>query len=242
MTGHLNATRFAQKPLQQPAYNFADVPKAERDLRGSSLQFVDNDRDAFHTCMAEMLLLCKEALRRRPPLKGTGSKPLSLEYLADRFDVDDPVFGYLIRTEESTARRTPPEWKKGMLQGFITVTTFTNYQKTFRWDSHHDAAFSCDEEDVATELANGKRKWDEDGSLAKGMQATVRCGDIWNEGVVWPRIAEISLLGGLGCGAVSSRMASNVKKKLSFSSRLTNMVCVYSHRRWFRSSLSIWNA
>jgi hypothetical protein len=47
--------------------------------------------------------------------------------------------------------------------------------------------------------------WDTDGNLAREMQATVRCGDIWNEGVVWPRIAEISLLGGLGCGKVSKR-------------------------------------
>jgi len=38
------------------------------------------------------------------------------------------------------------------------------------------------------------------GSLARSLQSTVRCGDIHEEGIVWPRIAEISLLGALGCG------------------------------------------
>lgn len=198
LTGHLNATRFAQKPLPQPTYNFRNVPKAERDLKGSSLQYLD-ERDAFHTCMAEMLLLCKEAMRRRPSSK-VGGKPLSLEYLADRFDIDDPVFGFLVRTKDNLDNAEG--WQKGMLQGFVTITTFTNYQKSFRWDSHNEAAFSYDDENLAIERASGERKWDADASLAAGMQATVRCGDIWNEGIVWPRIAEISLLGGLGCGSV----------------------------------------
>ena len=90
-----------------------------------------------------------------------------------------------------------------MLQGFITVTTFTNWQTTFRWDSLHDNAFSYDEADLALQMARGERKYDRDGTLAEAMQATVRKGDPWNEGIVFPRIAEISLLGGLGCGKVS---------------------------------------
>jgi hypothetical protein len=206
-TGHLNAMRWAQKPLPQPSYNFANVPKAERDLKGSSLQYVDN-REHFQTCMAEMLLLCKEAMRRRPSKLGNGSKPLSLEYLADRLDVDDPCFGYLARTNETFTET--PNWEKGMLQGFITVTTFTNWQKTFQWDSMNETAFSYDDEELETQRLVGERKWDKDGSLAREMQATVRCGDIWNEGIVWPRIAEVSLLGGLGCGRVSYRASERV--------------------------------
>jgi hypothetical protein len=157
-------------------------------------------------------------------------------------------------------------WQRGMLQGFITCTTFTNYQKTFEWDSlnpvaflfdgdhhqHHDHQYHRPHEpppssstsepgDAASGAENGSdekyripqgggaaesalgrsaassssapqhpppppasspRARDEDGSLAAEMQATVRCGDIWNEGIVWPRIAEISLLGGLKCGRV----------------------------------------
>ncbi|GKY94143.1 hypothetical protein MPSEU_000380400 [Mayamaea pseudoterrestris] len=206
LTSNLNATRFAQKPLHQPIYSFSSVPKASADLSHSSLQYVDS-RDDFHRSMGEMLLLCKEAIRRRPDKKGPGgSKPLSLEYLADRFDIDDPLFGYLVRTKEEPPAKMRSgndnsDWRKGMLQGFITVTTFTNYQKSFRWDSLHSAAFSYDDDELMQERMNGERKLDEDGSLAAAMQATVRCGDIWNEGIVWPRIAEISLLGGLGCGA-----------------------------------------
>lgn len=99
-------------------------------------------------------------------------------------------------------RIDPSKFQPSMLQGFITVTTFTNWQTTFRWDSMHDSAFSYDEPHMAMMMANGERKYDEDGTLAEAMQATVRSGDPWNEGIVWPRIAEISLLGGLGCGKV----------------------------------------
>ncbi len=96
--------------------------------------------------------------------------------------------GYFVRDKDSK------------LQGFITCTTFTNWQKTFRWDSVHDSAFSYDDEHMAQQMMNGTRVYDADGSLAAQLQQTVRCGDPWNEGIVWPQLAEISLLGGLGCG------------------------------------------
>jgi hypothetical protein len=117
------------------------------------------------------------------------------------------------------------------LQGFITVTTFTNWQKNFKWDSLHEVAFYYDHDDSHTRSGSGgeddtdsktpgkkkkaaspksptsiskrpdgKRIIDEDGSLSRELQRTVRLGDPYNEGIVWPRIAEISLLGALGCG------------------------------------------
>ena len=112
LTG-LNAHRAPQPPLRPPSYVFSEVPKANRDLEGSILQEV-KDRDHFKACMSEMVLLCNEAIRRNA-LKRCTSKPLSLEYIADRLDVDDPCFGYLARSQE------------GKLQGFITLTTFTNW-------------------------------------------------------------------------------------------------------------------
>jgi len=235
--GHLNAMRFAQKPLGQPAYAFCDVPKARSDLQYSQIQRIDN-REHFQACMAEMLLLGKEAVRRRRRRRQTaaatagtttsstaaeqqydivqtnsGAKPLSLEYLADRMDVDDPCFGYLVRTHDESPdtnnnnnnNNNCGEWKRGMLQGFITVTTFTNWQATFRWNSLHPDAFGCDPPSLRRQRLKGQRKWDLDGSLAKELQATVHAGDVWNEGIVWPRIAEISLLGGLGCGRVRTQ-------------------------------------
>lgn len=150
------------------------------------------DRDQFKETMAEMVLLCTEAMRRSSADR-CPSKPLSLEYIADRLDVDDPAFGYIVRSKE------------GMLQGFITLTTFTNWQKTFRWDSLHELAFYYDDSDSEDEETvrhrpKKERRVDRDGSLARELQETVRLGDPYNEGIVWPRIAEISLLGALGCG------------------------------------------
>lgn len=195
LTGPYNATRHAQKPLHQPNYNFNHVPKANPNLKGSHIVALDT-REQFQVAMAEMLLLCKEAMRRskQQPPKSCSSKPLSLEYLADRLDIDDPCFGYCIRTHERVGRRSP-DFLPGMLQGFITVTTFTNWQESFRWDSQHPAAYEFDDSTV--------RVRDPSGALARELQSTIRCGDIHQEGIVWPRIAEISLLGALGAGKVS---------------------------------------
>ena len=308
----MTAQRFAGKPLKQPKYAFRDVPKCQRDLAGSRLYEVSR-RDDFNDSMAEMVLLCNEVMKRQAdaqaaraleegktePVKRT-AKPLSLEYIADRMDVDDPISGFFVRTgpppsaalaaaaagtgsasrtgsmpsagearaqqmrqgqgvstpiaasaSSSASRRRNPspravaaaaasssasavssaisaaagassssggavpgpttgnattaitansKVKEGMLQGFITVTTFTNWQKSFRWDSLHESAFAYDDPRLAEAMSGGTRKYDRDGTLAEAMQSTVRCGDAWNEGIVWPRIAEISLLGALGCG------------------------------------------
>ena len=309
----MTAQRFAGKPLKQPKYAFRDVPKCQRDLSGSKLYEVSR-RDDFNDSMAEMVLLCNEVMKRQAdvqaaraleegktePVKRT-AKPLSLEYIADRMDVDDPISGFFVRTgpsqppaagaaaagsagsmpsavamvaageaqaqaqqmqpaqgvstpiaaassSSSSRRRNPSpravaaaaaassasavssaisaagagsagavpgtgpttgnnattanssKVKEGMLQGFITVTTFTNWQKSFRWDSLHESAFAYDDPRLAEAMSDGTRKYDRDGTLAEAMQSTVRCGDAWNEGIVWPRIAEISLLGALGCG------------------------------------------
>ena len=208
----MNAARFALPPLPQPTYSFRDVPRAKYpDLEGSTVEYV-TEREDFQRCMAEMLLVCKEAVRRQkaknPDAKGPdGSKPLSLEYLADRLDVDEPLWGFLIR-------------HNGRLQGFVTVTTFTNYQKTFRWDSCNEAAFAHDDEEAQKLRQTGVRKVDQDGSLARQMQATVRAGDIWGEGVVWPRIAEISLLGGLGCGRILMELVIEELERLKASSKI----------------------
>lgn len=242
-----NATRSKLEPLHHPIYSFSHVPKAKGDLKGSSLQRV-TDRKHFLKSMAEMLLLCKEATRRRPPsgTKGSASKPLSLEYMADRLDIDDPLFGYIIRTNENVDGQE--NWKKGMLQGFITVTTFTNWQRTFRWDSSIEAAFDHDTEQMEKDLESGKRIWDKSNTLARELQSTVRFGNIWEEGVVWPRIAEISLLGALGCGRVrksNSRNQSFLSHPPHFVSLISYALPMYyqrNFRHWFPWSLKNSNA
>lgn len=186
-----NAHRRPQDPLRPPKYLMKDVPKCAKDLKGSILYEIRNP-DHFKEAMAEMVLLCTEAMRRTSASR-CSSKPLSLEYIADRLDIDDPSFGYLVRTPE------------GMLQGFITATTFTNWQKNFRWDSLHELAFYYDDSDSEDEdggrcPSKKQRLVDRDGRLASELQQTVRLGDPYDEGIIWPRIAEISLLGALGCG------------------------------------------
>ena len=61
----MNAARFALPPLPQPTYSFRDVPRAKYpDLEGSTVEYV-TEREDFQRCMAEMLLVCKEAVRRQ---------------------------------------------------------------------------------------------------------------------------------------------------------------------------------
>ena len=157
-------------------------------------------RECWFRCITEMLLLCNEAAARFARAKkaagsgegcdrkqredeGIQTKPLGLEYMADRLDTDDPIFGYMVRTK-----------REGWLQGFITLTTFTTWHKDFEWNSLvREAGISDDDK--------RNYRWDFDNRLALALQAQERAGDPDNEGIVWHRVAEVSLLGALGCGA-----------------------------------------
>lgn len=210
----LQARRFHGKPLKQPSYSFRDVPWCSRDLSGSTLSVV-TERDHLVDSIAELTLLCNEAMRRRgaPPDSSSGkktTKPLSIEYIFDRIDTDDPIWGLMVRTDtpvslkgRASNLKSSPNWKRGMLQGFITCTTFTNWQSSFRFDSLHEMAFGQDDDELEAQMKSGMRKYDEDGSLAEELEACVKGGNPHVEGIVYPRVAEVSLFGGLGCGKVS---------------------------------------
>ena len=89
--------------------------------------------------------------------------------------------------------------KEGWLQGFIITTTFTTWQRWFRWDSLAHCAGIVDRNgDRRAKTAH--RVVDADGSLSNELNAQFHHGDPKVEGVVWPRVAEISLVGALGCG------------------------------------------
>ena len=223
------ARRFTGEPLKQPSYNFRDVPWCSRDLSGSTLSVV-TDRRHLTDSIAEMTLLCNEAARRRrldptpsassssssswefappPATKAKSTKPLSIEYIFDRIDTDDPLWGLMVRTDAPTSLRGrasnakgSPMWRRGMLQGFITMTTFTNWQSTFRFDSLNAAAFGSDDDALEEQMNAGLRRYDGDGTLAEALEATVKGGNPHLEGIVYPRVAEVSLFGGLGCGKV----------------------------------------
>jgi len=226
----LQARRFHGKPLPQPNYNFSDVPWCAKDLSGSSLFEVTN-RQHFNDSIAELTLLCNEASRRSKSKGLTSSKksttkPLSIEYIFDRIDTDDPLWGLMVRTDTPTSFKgrpsnvkASPHWKRGMLQGFITVTTFTNWKSSFRFDSLHEMAFAGDSDDLEEQMKNGLRKYDEDGSLAEELEATVKGGNPHVEGVVYPKIAEVALFGGLGCGKQLLRLVIEQLESLKSSAR-----------------------
>ncbi|KAL7492282.1 hypothetical protein ACHAWT_001453 [Skeletonema menzelii] len=226
----LQARRFHGKPLPMPTYNFSDVPWCAKDLSGSSLFEVTN-RQHFNDSIAELTLLCNEASRRSKnkaltTSKKSTTKPLSIEYIFDRIDTDDPLWGLMVRTDTPTSFKgrpsnvkASPHWKRGMLQGFITVTTFTNWKSSFRFDSLHEMAFAGDSDDLEEQMKNGLRKYDEDGSLAEELEATVKGGNPHVEGVVYPKIAEVALFGGLGCGKQLLRLVIEHLERLKSSAR-----------------------
>ena len=207
------ATRFSQPPIAEPAYDFRKVPKCRPDLEGSVVQRVD-DRDEWTDAQAELLLICNEAKERRrrrfPSELGVShsSKPLAMEYIADRIDTDDPIWGYQVRQQDT-----------GWLQGFITLTTFTTWHHSFRWDSlcHEAGVIHIDEPDVIyetpeeIELAkwHEERKLDTTGALSRELEAEIRDGnaDAAGGGAIWPHIVELSLIGALGCGRFILQLA-----------------------------------
>ena len=111
-------------------------------------------------------------------------------YIKDRIDIDDPLRGFQIRHKIG-----------GWLQGFILTTTFTTWTRFFRWDSRHPKSGM-----FPTPSSNQRNKWD-DGILSTELESQPRSGDPIGGGVIWSTIAEISLLGGLGCGKYLLRMA-----------------------------------
>jgi hypothetical protein len=152
-----------------------------------------NRRFEWIQVINEILYLGNEAAIRREAkfktLSQTRGKPLALEYICDRVDTDDPVSGFAVRTEA-----------EGWMQGYITFTTFTIWQKWFRWDSvcGIPPGHPTDEEEVEWLK---QRVTDERSKLAAELADQVHDGDPDGEGVIWPHVAEVSLLGALGCGS-----------------------------------------
>ena len=134
--------------------------------------------------------LCTEAARRKAlrqrPGAQTFEKPLSAEFIRERADIDDPIIGYQVR------RRA-----EGWLQGFGWYTTFTHWTESFKWDSLAVQA------GLRRKSAKEGRVVDADGALAIDLEAEPRhCEgtDINVHGVMCPTVAELSIIGALGCG------------------------------------------
>lgn len=185
----------------------------------NSLIWIPEDREAWLDCLDELACLCSEASLRwalnaksltllsaltstekwkQQPLSSNVSKliqpiPLSKAYIHERLDIDDPLHGYQIRHSHG-----------GWLQGFVTWTTFTTWTRFFQWNSLHPAA------GMPTNIvkdAQEESRYDKKGNFAKELEKVYRSGDPHINGVIWPSIAEIGLVGALGCGEYLLQMA-----------------------------------
>ena len=152
-----------------------------------SVIWVPTKRAEWEDCISEMTALCATAAFRRQQLLGLQHQPapLSRDYISDRVDIDDPLNGYQVRDSQT-----------GWLQGFLLWTNFTTWTHYFKWDSKHPAS----------EMPSGEMV-DEDGSLANALESLPRTGDPLVGGVVFDQVAELGLVGGLGCGEYLVRMA-----------------------------------
>eukprot|EP00429_Kryptoperidinium_foliaceum_P031518 CAMPEP_0176139308 /NCGR_PEP_ID=MMETSP0120_2-20121206/70779_1 /TAXON_ID=160619 /ORGANISM="Kryptoperidinium foliaceum, Strain CCMP 1326" /LENGTH=736 /DNA_ID=CAMNT_0017475291 /DNA_START=40 /DNA_END=2250 /DNA_ORIENTATION=- len=152
----------------------------------NSVLWKPTKRKDWEDSVSEMTAVCTSAALRKHP--GPASKfvpPLSKEYIRDRIDIDDPLRGYQIRHAVG-----------GWLQGFCLWTNFTTWTHHFEWNST----------DPRTGLLNCEHEKD-DGTLSKELEALPRSGCPTDAGIVFENIAEIALLGGLGCGELLLRMA-----------------------------------
>lgn len=119
--------------------------------------------------------------------------PLSQAFIKDRVRIDDPLKGYQIRHATG-----------GWLQGFLTWTNFTVWTLDFQWDSNHPASGLLEQDREVGAYTHAH----DDGALSKELQALPRGEqDPLDGGTVLKQIAEISLLGGLGCGELLLRKA-----------------------------------
>ena len=120
---------FTTEPPPGTRYDFGTVPHVESDLSGSVLIRPTSRRQWF-ACIQELESLAQESLDRRAArLNMNTPSGLPLVYIADRMDIDDPLWGYQLRCEST-----------GWLQGFVTCTVFTTWTHYFEWNSWHNAS------------------------------------------------------------------------------------------------------
>ena len=183
-------------------YNIAKVPSCYVTPDGipGSVVYPVLHRSQWERSTSELLALCHEAAERRAQKTGAfrgihhdhaEAERMSLAFIQDRIDTDDPIRGYMIRSDDHRRR----------LQGFIWFTTFTSWTHFFKWDSKSPAA------GLRGTADRHRIRWDSDNTLAWELEQQHRAGDPRAEGVIWSRVGEISLVGGLGCGGFLLQLA-----------------------------------
>eukprot|EP00968_Pinguiococcus_pyrenoidosus_P017075 scaffold1661_cov251-Pinguiococcus_pyrenoidosus.AAC.15 len=205
--------RRARGDPTPPRYDVMRVPPWDKSPKSVVLESAT--RTTWCASAGELAAVSAEACRRKmasaPPETPLREQvPLSPQYIADRLDIDDPLYGYMMRDREN-----------GWLLGFVTYTTFTTWTPQFSWDSRHARAGLTSminklrkAEDGPREPPRAKKdarhgedparkslpKVDEDGALADALNGVQHAGNWQDQGVIWDRVAEIGLVGALGCG------------------------------------------
>ncbi|GMH68001.1 hypothetical protein TrST_g4199 [Triparma strigata] len=164
----------------------AAIPQCDRHLKNSQIDYC-HDRSKWIGWVEDMVTVCNEAARRRTLITTSGralryDKPLSDDYIKERLELDDPLFGFTVRDKPSKE-----------MQGFIVTTNFTVWRESFRFDTNIPQA--------GITQADRKEHLCDDGTLTDELSEVRRSGDKKGSGIVFERVAEIGLLGGLGCGA-----------------------------------------
>ncbi len=189
-----NAPRRSSR-LQAGEMSDSNEPPPPFTDGNTTVVWVPSKRSEWEDSVSEMTAVCTSAAIRRYMIDMKSSSsctkpfhaPLSREYIRDRVDIDDPLRGFQLRHRDG-----------GWLQGFVLWTNFTTWTHYFKWDSlHPESGFS----------ASTSGKADVTGELANELEMQPRSGDPRGEGVVFEGIAELALLGGLGCGEILLRMA-----------------------------------
>eukprot|EP00814_Leptocylindrus_danicus_P018492 CAMPEP_0116048702 /NCGR_PEP_ID=MMETSP0321-20121206/29741_1 /TAXON_ID=163516 /ORGANISM="Leptocylindrus danicus var. danicus, Strain B650" /LENGTH=1480 /DNA_ID=CAMNT_0003531017 /DNA_START=209 /DNA_END=4652 /DNA_ORIENTATION=- len=167
----------------------ASTPAAKKDLSSSVITALNN-REQWLQLVPEMLIVCNEAARRAKlienPTATRYDKPLSETYIQERIEYDNDFEGYMVRTNN----------EEDSLQGFIASCNFMTFRETIRWDSQAPQAGITPKERRIHKV--------DDGSLAASLQSMKKTGSV-DDGIILDRVAEISLLGGLGCGGILLR-------------------------------------
>jgi hypothetical protein len=157
----------------------------------------DNDGNNKHAKTNGNLFSSLPSLNATP---ASFQPPLSQAFIKDRIQIDDPLRGYQIRHAEG-----------GWLQGFLVWTNFTVWTQDFQWNSKHPSS------GLLHDIEEGCSAVDDDGKFSKELQSLPRgVQDPVDGGIVLEQVAEISLLGGLGCGEVLFRKAiEDIRKSKS---------------------------
>mmetsp|Transcript_695 Transcript_695/g.1221 ORF Transcript_695/g.1221 Transcript_695/m.1221 type:complete len:1108 (+) Transcript_695:465-3788(+) len=176
-----------------------EIPFCNPMLSGSHIEACNVRSEWLRLC-PKLLIVCNEAARRSTlrsdPSAERYEKPLSLNYINERIEYDDPLEGFIVRTDSEPYH----------IQGFILTTRFTTWRKTFRWTIDEPAA-------LITPVDHRMHIVDKCGELTKELQSCERDDSNPSQGYSYRRICEISLLGGLGCGsALLSRALSELRQ------------------------------